>query len=139
MYIKYFFMLSFSFQSHLIIHSDTGSTFKNNGTSRHSRSTQVLVRSEGTQRALGGHLRHSATQKLEHSSTWALRVLRHSSSRVLKALRHSGTWALEALYLADSNSGRSLFINHINPIGSWGPKPNNKIITSIKSSLSFYY
>ena len=111
-------MLSFSFQSHLIIHSDTGSTFKDNGTSKHSRSTQVLVRSEGTQRALGGHLRHSGTQTLEHSSTWALRVLRHSSTRALKALRHSGTWALEALYLADSNSGRSLFINHINPIGS---------------------
>ena len=35
------------------------------------------------------------------------------------------------------NSGRSLFINYINPIGPWGPKPNNKIITSITSSLSF--
>ena len=38
---------------------------------------------------------------------------------------------------SNPNSGRSLFINYINPIGSWGPKPNNKIITSITSSLSF--
>ena len=35
------------------------------------------------------------------------------------------------------NSGRSLFINYVNPIGPWGPKPNNKIITSITSDLSF--
>ena len=88
-------MLSFSFQSHLIIHSDTGSTFKDNGTSKHSRSTQVLVRSEGTQRALGGHLRHSGTQTLEHSSTWALqgfldtRALGHSKHLDTRALGHS--------------------------------------------------
>ena len=35
------------------------------------------------------------------------------------------------------NSGRSLFINYINPIEPWGPKPNNKIIISITGSLSF--
>ena len=34
------------------------------------------------------------------------------------------------------NSCRSLFTNCINPIGPWGPKPNNKIIKSITNTLS---
>ena len=38
---------------------------------------------------------------------------------------------------SNPNSGRSLFINYINPIGPWGSKPSNKIITSIISSLNF--
>ena len=38
---------------------------------------------------------------------------------------------------SNPNSGRYLFLNYINPIGSWGPKPNDKTITSITSSLSF--
>ena len=36
---------------------------------------------------------------------------------------------------SNENSGRSLFINYINPIEFRGPKPNNKVIKSITSSL----
>ena len=52
-------MLSFPFQSHLIIHSDTGRTFKDNQRTlehlRHSESTRALGYSEGTRalKALG--------------------------------------------------------------------------------------
>ena len=103
-------MLSFSFQSHLIKHSDMGRTFKDSQRAfehlRHSESTRALGHSEGTQRALGGHsegtralkaLGHSGTQALKtlrHSGTWALKALRHLSTRVLEHLGHLSTQAL---------------------------------------------
>ena len=78
---KHLFMLSISFQSHLIRYSGTGRTFKDNQRAlehlRHSESTGALGHSEGTQKALGGHL-----------GTWALG---HSGTRGLKALWHSDT------------------------------------------------
>ena len=50
-------MLSFSFQSQLIRHSDMGRIFKDNQRAfkhlRHSESTRALGHSESTQRALG--------------------------------------------------------------------------------------
>ena len=84
--IKYLFMLSTSYKSHMIRYSSTGHAFKH------------------VQKALE-HLRHSGTWALghlRHSDTWALRVLRHFSTRPLKAFGHLGAWELKALYLADS-------------------------------------
>ena len=46
-------------------------------------------------------------------------------------------WILSNISNSNLNSIRSLFINYINPNGTWGPKPNNKIVTSKTSSLSF--
>ena len=81
MYIKHLFIVIISFQSHLIGYSGTGRTFKDNQRAlehlRHSESTGALGHSEGTQKALGGHL-----------GTWALG---HSGTRGLKALWHSDT------------------------------------------------
>ena len=67
-------MLSFSFQSHLIRHSDTDiRTFKHNQRAlehlRHSESTGALEHSEGTQRALEGHSRTRALKAIGHSDT----------------------------------------------------------------------
>ena len=30
------------------------------------------------------------------------------------------------IFFSNRTSGRSMFINYIDPIGPWGPKPNNK-------------
>ena len=80
---KHLFMLSISFQSHLIRHSGAGRTFKDTQTVikhlRHWESTRALRHSEGTQRALGGHL---GTQRAleKHSGTQALKALGHSDT-----------------------------------------------------------
>ena len=57
-YTKHLFMLSVSFKSHLIRHSGTGCTFTDTQRElfRHSESTRALAHSEGTPRAIGGHL-----------------------------------------------------------------------------------
>ena len=84
MYIKHVFMLSISFQPHLVKHSALGHL-------------------EGTWRALGGYLDIRALKALGHAETQALGHSRHSETGALKALRHSGTWALFSRhYLADS-------------------------------------
>ena len=87
-------MLSIAFQSHLIRHSGTGYTFKDTQRVledlRHSESTPAFGHSEGTQRALGGHLSTWAVG--EHSKvTRALVHLRHMDTQTFRAPRHSGT------------------------------------------------
>ena len=64
MYIKHVFMLSISFQSHLVKHSALGHL-------------------EGTWRALGGYLGIRALKALGHSGTQALGHSRHSDTWVL--------------------------------------------------------
>ena len=93
-YTKHLFMLSISFKSHLIRHSGTGCTFTDTQRVlehfRHSESTRALGHSEGTQRAIGGHL---GTQHLE-STRMTLGHLRHLDTQTFRVLRNSGTWAL---------------------------------------------
>ena len=86
-YIKHLFVISTSFQSHLIRHSVMQKAFKDTQMalkhSRHSESTRAPGQSEGNRKAIG-HFKDTRSL-LEHSSTWALR---HLGTRVLG---HLGT------------------------------------------------